>query len=98
MSKQKHYSILKRPLITEKANDTKDALNQYSFEVAMTANKIEVKQAIEELFKVKPTSVRTLIVRGKTKRVGRNIGKRPNWKKAIVTLPEGQEIDFFEGV
>lgn len=97
MSTQKHYSILKRPLITEKANDTKDALNQYSFEVAMTANKIEVKQAIEALFKVSPVSVRTLIVRGKTKRVGRNIGKRPNWKKAIVTLPEGQEIDFFEG-
>jgi large subunit ribosomal protein L23 len=98
MSTQAYYNLLKRPLITEKANDLKEALNQYSFEVAMTANKIEIRKAIESLFKVDVVCVRTSIVRGKNKRVGRRFGRRPNWKKAIITLPKGQEIDFFEGV
>jgi len=97
MSMQRHYSVIKRPLITEKANDVKEAQNKYCFEVAMSANKIDIRKAVQALFKVDPVSVRTAIVRGKSKRVGRNIGRRPNWKKAIVTLPHGQEIDFFEG-
>ena len=98
MDQQDLYKIIKRPLITEKANDVKELQNKYCFEVAMGANKIEIEKAIKRLFKVNPTSVNTMIVRGKTKRVGRNFGKRPNWKKAVVTLAEGQEIDFFEGV
>lgn len=97
MSMQVYYNIIKRPLITEKANDLKEAQNKYAFEVAMSANKIEIRKAVVALFKVDPVSVRTAIVRGKSKRIGRNIGRRPNWKKAIVTLPQGQEIDFFEG-
>jgi len=97
MSMQAHYNVIKRPLITEKANDIKEAQNKYCFEVAMGSNKIEIRRAIKALFKVDPVSVRTAIVRGKSKRVGRHIGRRPNWKKAILTLPQGQEIDFFEG-
>ena len=69
-----------------------------AFEVALDANKIEIRKAIEALFKVDVLCVRTSIVRGKNKRVGRRFGRRPNWKKAVITLPKGQEIDVFEGV
>jgi large subunit ribosomal protein L23 len=98
MEKQQLFNILKRPLITEKANDRKDDFNQYAFEVQMDANKVEIRRAVEALFNVRVADVRTLIVRGKKKRVGRNFGKRANWKKAMVTLKEGDMIDFFEGV
>jgi large subunit ribosomal protein L23 len=89
--------IVVRPLITEKAERNRQALRHYSFEVHRDASKIQVKQAVEKLFAVHVEDVRTSIARGKNKRVGRNIGRRPNWKKAIVTLKEGETISLFEG-
>lgn len=90
------YEIIKRPLITEKAVIAKENLGRYTFEVAPEASKQTVRLAVEELFKVKVEDVRTLIVRGKARRVGRYSGRRPNWKKAIVTLAKGQKIGLFE--
>lgn len=98
MTKDQLYAVLRRPHITEKANDLKDTNNEYVFEVANTANKIQIRQAVEGLFNVKVSEVRTSIVRGKDKRVGRFIGRRSNWKKAFVTLKDGYTIDFFEGM
>jgi len=95
---KEYHQIIKRPLITEKTNTQKDASNQLAFEVEMRANKIEIMNAIKHLFNVTPVEVQTMIVPGKTKRVGRNFGKRKNWKKAIVKLKAGETIDFFEGV
>ena len=92
------YTVLKRPLITEKSNFLKEGLNQVVFEVDKKANKIEIKQAVEKLFKVTVVKVHTLHMRGKIKRMGRSLGKKSNWKKAIVTLKEGERVDFFEGV
>lgn len=89
--------IIRRPLITEKSTQQKDENHQYVFEVDLNANKIEIQSAIERLFKVKVVQVHTLNVLGKVKRLGRRYGKRPDWKKAIVTLKEGDRIDFFEG-
>lgn len=91
------YDIIKRPLITEKTNLQKENLNQVSFEVDSRANRIAIKKAVETIFSVSVTSVRTLNIKGKTKRRGLILGKRKNWKKAIVTLKPGQRIDFFEG-
>ncbi len=89
--------VVKRPLITEKAERNREASRQYAFEVHRDATKIQVKQAVEKLFSVHVLAVRTVVARGKTKRVGRNIGRRPNWKKAFVTLKEGETIALFEG-
>ena len=89
--------IVWRPLITEKSTQQKEVSRQYAFEVDRRANKIEIQSAIEHLFKVKVLQVRTCNVLGKIKRLGRKFGKRPDWKKAIVTLKEGDRIDFFEG-
>jgi large subunit ribosomal protein L23 len=104
-------TIIRRPLLTEKSNRLKDtggaeaapaetdALSRkILFEVARDANKIEIREAIEKLFSVTVLSVRTQIVRGKKKRIGRFEGRRPHWKKAIVTLKAGDAIEFFEGV
>jgi large subunit ribosomal protein L23 len=91
------YEIIKRPLITEKTNIQKEIANQLTFEVDRRANRIEIKRAIETAFKVRVASVQTMQVKGKVKRRGRNIGKRRDWKKAIVTLMPGERIDFFEG-
>ena len=91
------YDIIKRPLITEKTNIQKELANQLTFEVDRRANRIEIKRAIETAFKVRVASVQTMQVKGKVKRRGRNIGKRRDWKKAIVTLMPGERIDFFEG-
>ncbi|MDX1707826.1 MAG: 50S ribosomal protein L23 [Desulfobacterales bacterium] len=91
------YEIIKRPLITEKTNIQKEIANQLTFEVDRRANRIEIKRAIETAFKVKVASVQTMQVKGKVKRRGRNIGRRRDWKKAIVTLMPGERIDFFEG-
>jgi large subunit ribosomal protein L23 len=91
------YEIIRRPLITEKSTQQKEANHQYAFEVDRGANKIEIQSAVERLFKVKVLRVRTYNVLGKVKRMGRRYGKRPDWKKAIVTLKEGDRIDFFEG-
>jgi large subunit ribosomal protein L23 len=110
MSRAASY-IVKRPLLTEKGTKlkeqggapygtfTEETLKpQVLFEVALDANKIEIKSAIETLFSVKVVDVHTQIMRGKDKRVGRYMGRRPNWKKAIVTLAAGNKIEFFEGV
>jgi large subunit ribosomal protein L23 len=89
--------VVKRPLITEKSERGREAAQQYAFEVHREATKIQVKNAVEKLFGVHVTAIRTSIARGKNKRVGRSIGRRPNWKKAIVTLKEGETISLFEG-
>lgn len=88
------HQIIRKPLVTEKSNLMKEADNVVAFEVAMSTNKVEIRQAIERAFDVKVQDVRTMIVAGKTKRVGRSFGKRSNVKKAYVTLAEGT-IDFF---
>ncbi len=91
------YKIIRRPLITEKSTINKENNNQLAFEVAPRANKVEIRRAIESIFNVRVLKVRTIQVIGKKKRVGRIIGKRRNWKKAIVTLGPGERIEFFEG-
>ena len=88
--------IVLRPLVTEKATTLKDDHNQVSFQVAIDANKIEVRRAIETIFRVKVTGVRTQVVFGKMKRMGRHVGRKASWKKAIVTLGPGSKIDLFE--
>jgi large subunit ribosomal protein L23 len=90
--------IIKRPLIlTEKGNRLREQANQYLFEVERTANKAQIRNAIETLFSVKVEKVHTLIVRGHMRRMGRGYAKTRNWKKAIVSLKEGETIDLFEG-
>jgi len=90
-------SIIERPLITEKNHLLQDKENKYVFEVARYANKLEIKQAIEDIFDVRVESVRTMRMQGKIKRMGRFEGRRPNWKKAIVKLTDGDVIDLFTG-
>lgn len=92
------HDIIKRPLITEKTSIQKEGHNQVTFEVDKRSNRIEIKRAVETIFSVNVAGVRTLQVKGKVKRRGRVLGKRRNWKKAIVTLMPGERIDFFEGV
>lgn len=92
------HQIIKRPLITEKSTAQKEEANQIAFVVDAQANKIEIRQAVEKLFKVKVVKVNTMNMLGKKKRWGRFMGKKPDWKKAIVTLREGDRIEFFEGV
>jgi large subunit ribosomal protein L23 len=89
--------IVKRPLITEKGERNRAAAQQYAFEVHRDSTKIQVKGAVEKLFGVHVLAVRTSVQRGKEKRVGKNTGRRPNWKKAIVTLKQGETIPLFEG-
>jgi large subunit ribosomal protein L23 len=103
--------IIKRPLLTEKGTrlretggrpdapvEGEEVGQQVLFEVARDANKIEIRDAVQRLFNVKVAAVRTQLVRGKEKRIGRFTGRRPHWKKAIVTLRPGDTIEFFEGV
>ena len=90
------YSVIKKPHVTEKTSLGADTSNTVAVIVDKDANKIEIKQAIESLFSVKVADVRTVTVAGKVKRSGKTYGKRSNWKKAYVTLQEGQSIDFFE--
>jgi large subunit ribosomal protein L23 len=92
------YDIIKRPLITEKTSIQKEMANQLTFEVDRQANRIEIRRAIERIFNVRVATVRTMQVKGKVKQRGRIVGKRRDWKKAIVTLQPGERIDFFEGV
>lgn len=89
--------VIIRPLITERAAIAQEEENKVFFQVATDANKLEIKDAVESLFGVTVTSVRTMNVKGKLKRVGLQAGYRPSWKKAIVTLGEGDSLDFFEG-
>ena len=86
---------LLRPIITEKATTLTDRFSQVAFRVAMDANKSQIRQAVETLYGVKVKKVRTLVIPGKLKRRGMSVGKRPNWKKALVTLERGEVIDFF---
>jgi large subunit ribosomal protein L23 len=103
--------IIKRPLLTEKGTRLKDTggqagdeldpeklKSQLLFEVARDANKVEIRAAVEKLWNVDVVAVRTSVVRGKEKRMGRFVGKRSNWKKAVVTIAAGQTVEFFEGV
>ena len=103
--------IIKRPLLTEKGTRLKDTggqggdeldpetlKSQLLFEVARDANKVEIRAAVEKLWNVDVVADRTAVVRGKEKRMGRFVGKRSNWKKAIVTIAAGQTVEFFEGV
>lgn len=94
----KQYDIIIKPLNTEKTNIQHEEENKVSFEVSKSANRIEIKNAIEDIFKVSVDTVRTIQVKGKRKQRGRISGKRRDWKKAIVTLMPGESIDFFEGV
>jgi len=98
MSMEQYYQIIHHPIISEKSTDLKGMNSQLVFKVAKDANKVEIKRAIEAIFGVKVLSVRTMRVVGKRKRLGRFMGKRSDWKKAIVKLKEGDSIDFFEGV
>lgn len=91
------YDIILRPIVTEASTDAM-ALNKYTFEVARDANKIEIRNAVEEIFKVKVLKVNTLWRRGKQKRRGNDVGYTPDRKKAIVTLAAGDSIELFEGV
>ena len=92
------HQVVLRPLLTEKGTRLKEQGNQYLFRVAKTANKVEIRQAIEQIFKVTVLEVRTTRVRGKVKRMGRFQGRRPDWKKAVATLKEGDSIELYEGV
>jgi large subunit ribosomal protein L23 len=89
--------VIRGPLVTEKLDKAREKFRHYSFLVDRGASKHDVALAVQQLFKVHVEAVRTLVIRGKVKRVGRSIGKRPNFKKAIVTLREGDKIDLFEG-
>ncbi len=92
------YSIIRRPLVTEKTTIQKEESNKVVFEVDGRANKIEIKNAVQKLFNVSVMNVSVMNYRGKRKRLGRSSGKRPDWKKAVVTLKQGDTIEFFEGV
>ncbi|HUI27004.1 MAG TPA: 50S ribosomal protein L23 [Candidatus Kryptonia bacterium] len=92
------YRVVASPLITEKGTLVNELGNQVLFKVLPHANKNEIRHAVETLFKVKVEKVRTANYLGKERRVGKSLGRRPAWKKAYVTLAEGQRIDFFEAV
>jgi len=90
------YTHVVRPVMTERSTILKEKFNQYVFEVTRSSSKTDVKRAIEEIFKVHVDQVRTMRVHGKQRRMGRNTGFRPDWKKAVVTLREGDAIDLVE--
>jgi large subunit ribosomal protein L23 len=91
-------NIVRKPVITEKATHLKEKSNKYVFEVERNSNKIEIKKAIEEIFKVTVKNVHTYITHGKIRTRGRFKGRRPDWKRAVVLLKEGDSIEFFEGI
>ena len=91
------HDIIRRPIVTERSTQLRERSNKVTLEVARGANKVEIRKAIEELFSVRVEAVRTMNVHGKWKRIGRNIGRRSDWKKAIVTLAEGQHIELLDG-
>jgi large subunit ribosomal protein L23 len=88
------YDVIKKPIVTEKAMDAKENLNEVVFAVDPRANKYQIKEAVEKLLEVKVKDVRTMNYKGKVKRFGRNIGRRKDWKKAIVVLEEGQSLEM----
>jgi len=91
------YSVIKKPLFTEKGGSLKEEQNKILVEVSQDANKIDIKKAVEEIFKVKVEKVATITTQGKWKKYGRSLGKRPDRKKAIITLKKGEKLDFVEG-
>jgi large subunit ribosomal protein L23 len=93
---EKIYSVIKRPVVSEKSTALAEVANRYVFEVDATASKPEIKSAVEQLFKVKVKAVNTSMMHGKNKRAGRFEYKRSNWKKAVITLAPGQKIELFQ--
>jgi large subunit ribosomal protein L23 len=91
------YTVLKKPLFTEKGSSLKEVHNKILVEVAKDANKLDIKKAVEDIFKVKVEKIATINTEGKWKRYGKFIGKRPNRKKAIITLKTGEKLEFIEG-
>ena len=91
-----YLDVIHGPLITEKLDKAQEAHNQYAFVVDRKANKNDIRSAVEKLFKVSVEDVKTAIFRGKKKRIGRSIGRRPNYKKALVTLKKGESIALFK--
>ena len=92
------YQVIKEPHITEKATIQKEGTNQITFKVHKKANKVEIRQAVETFFKTKVLDVRTMNVRGKRRRMGKTVGRKSDWKKAVVRLAPGENIEFFEGM
>ena len=92
------HSIIRRPIVTEKSSIGREEQNLVTFAVDPRANKHQIRQAVERLFDVSVVEVRTMVMPRKKRRMGRFLGERPRWKKAIVRLAEGQSIEFFEGV
>lgn len=90
--------IIISPVISEKSMKLMEENNTYTFEVVKEANKIQIRDAVEEIFNVKVENVNTMNIRGKNRRLGRNEGKRPDWKKAMVRLAAGDQIEIFEGL
>ncbi len=96
--KRDPYDILIRPLLTEKITSLRESANKVGFVVRSDANRVEVKRAVESALKVRVKRVNIINVLGKTKRLGRFVGRRPSWKKAIVTLKEGEKLELYESV
>ncbi len=94
--KYEAHAIVERALTTEKSLNQREKHDCIAFKVASGADKLQIKRAVEELFKVKVVDVRTMVVRGKEKRMGRFAGRRPSWKKALVTIRKGDHIELFE--
>jgi large subunit ribosomal protein L23 len=92
------HSVIQRPIVTEKSSIAREEGNIATFRVDPSATKHEIQRAVEQLFEVKVEGVRTMNQPGKKKRVGKKIGRKPSWKKAIVVLAEGHTIEYFEGV
>jgi large subunit ribosomal protein L23 len=93
-----YHNLIKGPIITEKTHTQREAANKLTFRVSLKANKIEIRKAIEVLFKVKVLGVNTIHVKGKEKRLGKTTGMRPDWKKAVVTLAPGEKIAGFDAL
>ncbi len=92
------YDVIKKPLITEKGTKLKEENNTIILQVSTEANKMDIKKAVETVFKVKVADVRTITFKGKKKRLGVRQGVRSDWKKAVVTLKEGETVEYLEGV
>jgi len=92
------YSVIKKPLVTEKSTIARDEENKYFFEVDRRATKIDIRSAVEKIFKVRVVNINTVNVAGKKKRMGKIVGRKRNWKKAVITLAPGGSIEVYEGV
>lgn len=96
--KDRYHDVLLQPLLTEKITALRESSNKVGFLVRRDANRIQIKRAVESALKVRVENVNVMTVKGKTKRLGRFSGKRPDWKKAIVTLKEGEKLELYESV